>query len=109
LKETYPKDLFSLDACIKALPGLLDRLELRMERTADIIGIQTLFVKMKFNDFTQTTVERTSNNIDFFLLQQLIQEGFHRTGLPVRLLGIGIKLQAVSLYPGKQLPLFEPS
>lgn len=55
--------------------------------------IKSLVVKLKFSDFTQTTVERASAQVDTELLEVLLQEGFSRAGeKPVRLLGVGVKL-----------------
>lgn len=93
VEETYVNDLIDSDACIAALPELLRRLNVRIQRAEPISGILNLFVKIKFNNFQQTTVERIGNKVDSDSLIQLIKEGFARQGLPVRLLGIGVKLK----------------
>ena len=93
VEETYPKDLPNNEACLAALPELLARLESRIQRVGEVKGIQNLFVKLKFNDFQQTTVEKLGNELDLMVYRQLIQEGFHRRCIPVRLVGIGIKLK----------------
>lgn len=107
VEETYPKDLPNSEACIRALPELLKRLEARIHRAGEISGVHSLFVKLKFNDFQQTTVEQIANQIDLKILHQLIQEGFSRKNLPVRLLGIGIKLKQKNALECIQLSLFE--
>ncbi len=107
VEETYAKDLPDNNACLKALPELLDRLEQRIQRTGAPIEIHNLFVKLKFNDFQHTTVERIHHKIDLAIIQQLIQEGFTRKNLPVRLLGIGVKLKQEASYEGIQLSLFD--
>ncbi len=61
---------------------------------------------MKFNDFQQTTVEQVRDKIDLPILFRLIQEGYSRKRLPVRLLGVGIKLKQEKVYEMRQLPLF---
>lgn len=93
VEETYTIDLPDSDACIAALPELILRLERRMQRVNDFPGIVNLIVKIKFNNFQQTTIERVSNKIDVTILTQLIRDGVARQGLPVRLLGIGVKLK----------------
>lgn len=105
VEETYPKDLPDSEACLAALPELMVRLERRMQRAGDVSAIHNLFVKLKFSDFQQTTVERVSTQIDLLILRQLIQEGFSRKGSPVRLLGIGVKLKAEAVSDSIQLPL----
>lgn len=105
VEETYLKDIPDVESCLAALSALIVRLEARIERAGDISGIQSLFVKLKFNDFQQTTVERVNDKIDLMILRQLIEEGFARHSLPVRLLGIGIKLKQGNLHESIQLPL----
>ncbi|HAT1597301.1 TPA: DNA polymerase IV [Legionella pneumophila] len=107
VEETYPIDLPDSEACLEALPDLMVRLEARIQRAGKISGIHNLFVKLKFNDFQQTTIERVHDKLDLIVLRQLIQEGFARKCMPVRLLGIGIKLKQENTYQGIQLPLLD--
>ena len=95
VEETYINDLPSSEACLMALPELIVRLERRIQQSGETSGIHKLFVKLKFNNFQQTTVERVHNTIDFNLLSHLIQEGFARKCLPVRLLGVGVRFFCV--------------
>lgn len=105
VEETYSKDLPDLESCLAALPELICRLETRIQRAGGISGIQSLFVKLKFNDFQQTTVERVNDMLDPIILRQLVEEGFIRHGTPVRLLGVGIKLKQHKTQENLQLPL----
>ncbi|KTC94525.1 DNA polymerase IV [Legionella erythra] len=107
VEETYPSDLPNSEACLAALPDLMTRLETRIQRSREQAGIHHVFVKLKFNDFHQTTVERVNHTLDFELLSQLVQEGFARHNLPVRLLGIGIKLKQEQGQEGVQLSLLD--
>ncbi|AHE67551.1 DNA polymerase IV [Legionella oakridgensis] len=106
VEETYPKDLPNSEACLAVLPELIARLEMRIQRADEIFGIHNLFVKLKFNNFQQTTVERVHDKLDLIILRQLIQEGFARKSIPVRLIGIGIKLKSENIPQNMQLPLF---
>ncbi len=87
------RDLRDLEACIASFPELIKRLEARTQRAGETPGIHNLFVKLKFNDFQQTTMECVDNHLDFNILCKLMCEGFLRKCMPVRLLGIGIKLK----------------
>lgn len=107
VEETYPKDLPNSQACFDVLPELLQRLEARIQRAGESAGIHSLVVKLKFNNFQQTTVEHINNQINLNMLHQLIQIGFSRKNLPVRLLGIGIKLKQKNALEELQLSLFE--
>lgn len=106
VEETYSRDLPNSTACLAVLPDLINRLDVRIKQAGGFTGIHSLFVKLKFNDFQKTTVERVYNELDFHLFSQLIREGFARRILPVRLLGIGIKLRQESMDEMQQLSLF---
>ncbi|USQ15544.1 DNA polymerase IV (plasmid) [Legionella lytica] len=106
VEETYLQDLPDVSTCIAALPELMTRLEGRIER-AGPLDIHNVFVKLKFSDFQQTTVEMVHERLDVAVFSQLIHEGFLRKNMPVRLLGIGIKLKQHPIHEGIQLPLFE--
>lgn len=107
VEETYLQDLLDGAACIAVLPDLIARLEKRIERAGEISGIHTLFVKLKFNDFQQTTVEQVHSQINVPIICRLMEEGYLRKRLPVRLLGVGVKLKQEKFYEMKQLPLFD--
>ncbi|MDR3442389.1 MAG: DNA polymerase IV [Legionella sp.] len=107
VEETYLKDLPNIETCLAALPELMVRLEARIQRAGSTFDIHNLFVKLKFNDFQQTTVERVHDKVDLTILSQLIQEGFSRKNIPVRLLGVGIKLKQEEAHESIQLLLFD--
>jgi DNA polymerase-4 len=50
------------------------------------------FIKVKFNDFTSTTVERQmSKGLPLESFQRLLEEAWMRGMKPVRLLGLGVR------------------
>jgi hypothetical protein len=51
------------------------------------------FVKIKFHDFVQTTVEMISSSADVENFKELSKEGYARHQKPVRLLGVGVRLR----------------
>lgn len=106
-EHTYAEDLPDLDHCQARLPELMTDLQHRYDRLAAAPPIRGLVVKIKFNDFTQTTVEQTCFNLDEALLAQLLRTGWERgEGKPVRLLGIGFRLQHQQGPMPTQLALF---
>lgn len=107
VEKTYLKDLSDVNTCLAELPKLVNRLEDRIDLSGKSTQISGLFVKLKFNNFQQTTVERTCDNVDSSILGELIQEGFSRKLIPVRLLGIGIKLKQKNDHANVQLTLFD--
>ncbi len=93
VENTYASDLRQLQECLNELPELETRLEKRLREIPSQYKIHKQFVKVKFHDFEQTTVEMISPILDSENFSRLCTEGFQRGDKPVRLLGVGIRLQ----------------
>ena len=93
VEMTYPYNLGTSQACIEKLPELVTKLQQRIARAGDIAPIHNLFVKLKFNDFQQTTVETLAETVSIETLQTLLEEAWARGEKPVRLIGIGLRLR----------------
>ncbi len=61
---------------------------------------------MKFHDFSQTTVERQHTAAVLSDLTMLCEQAWQRGRIPVRLLGMGVKLNDLT-EGGGQLELFD--
>lgn len=92
VETTYPRDLPDLAACLGELPGLVEQLRRRLERMPKTPQISKQVVKIKFRDFSQTTVEMQSDSLDMEHYRDLCETGYMRGGKPVRLLGVGVRL-----------------
>lgn len=92
VEETYSIDLPDLDACLHELTDLMNKLDTRIQRAKAERTIHKLFVKIRFADFKQTTVECVASATDATQFQKLLETGYQRRRLPVRLLGVGIRL-----------------
>lgn len=94
IEETFPHDLRNYEECIEQLPMLFKKFLKRFEGI-DIKkqDIKTLFVKVKFSDFKTTTVERGLIELNEKSFGVLLKEGVNRRSLPVRLLGLGVRLK----------------
>lgn len=105
VENTYAQDLLDLPACLKKLPALIKSLEKRMENLDQDYQVNNSFLKMKFNDFSQTTVERQHSkpNLEDFTL--LCQQAWERREIPVRLVGVGVRLNDLTK-GGSQMDLF---
>ncbi|PYI76547.1 MAG: DNA polymerase IV, partial [Verrucomicrobia bacterium] len=66
--------------------------------------ITKIFLKLKFSDFTRTTIERAGLLPNLESYGQLLQEAFSRTGKKVRLIGIGVRFAEIDQEVA-QLPL----
>jgi DNA polymerase-4 len=93
VEETYVKDVPDLGACLQRLPDLLAKLTERVKRAKAEDHAHKLFIKIRFADFRQTTVECVGDKLDHAQFQKLMETGFQRGSQPVRLLGVGIRLR----------------
>lgn len=106
VEHTFANDLISLAECLKQLPSLLAELQKRFKKYDGNQAIIGFFVKLKFNDFTQTTIEQRIISYDETLFDDLLVEGFSRGRKPVRLLGIGYRLNDKEIMHYEQLALW---
>ena len=106
VENTYDADLPDLESCRQKIPALIEALQPRLQRLDDDYRIQNCFLKMKFRDFSQTTVERQQTVPGYDDYAMLCEEAWQRGEIPVRLLGIGVRL--IDLTDGSgQMDLFE--
>lgn len=104
VEETYTHDLRDFEHCIAELPVLYAELEKQVARTGTTSQINKLNIKIRFNDFKQTTVECRASQLNQQIFADLLQIGYQRRNRPVRLIGLGI---GVSDKPSdEQLSLF---
>jgi DNA polymerase-4 len=94
VEETYNQDLQTLQECTGKIAGLYEDFERRMDRSGLRDRIQGWVVKVKFHDFKTTTHERSSSAWplarDF---ADLLARAWERRSEPVRLLGLGARIQ----------------
>tara|TARA_Y100000814_G_scaffold62326_1_gene38606 strand:+ start:1331 stop:2383 length:1053 start_codon:yes stop_codon:yes gene_type:complete len=106
VEHTYEHDLPDLDACLAALPPLLDKLAERIGRLEGSYRVSKPFIKLKFHDFTQTTLEQAGAPITPAGYTELCTQAFARGNCPVRLIGVGVRLDSCLSQLGEQLNLF---
>ena len=107
VENTFDADLPDLASCKAALVELLPKLAKRLAKVEDYV-IKKQFVKLKFNDFVITTVEMLSPETDVENFLTLCEQGFSRGDRPVRLLGVGVRVEPLETeldHSGAQLPL----
>lgn len=107
VENTYATDLMNVDACLAKIPELLESLQRRFARRDDPPPIRGLFVKVKFADFRQTTLERSQfQKPRQKAYEILMRQALARHDEPVRLLGLGLRLDADNQGAPTQLDLF---
>jgi DNA polymerase-4 len=93
VERTFPADIDSPEDAEQPLTDLFQELTRRLERHRDR-AIRNLQVKLKFDDFTQTTMERGSTEPDLSLFRELIPLAWERgAGKGIRLLGLGVSFR----------------
>ena len=93
VEHTFSKDLLDLNECQAVLPILLTDLKKRMTGRNFESQLSKYYLKVKFDDFKQTTIEQPIKDKlsdDVFL--QLLQQAYSRSRRPVRLIGVGYRL-----------------
>jgi DNA polymerase-4 len=88
MERTYSDDLVDQAACLQKLPDLLLELRSRLRRVDSDYLVTKQLIKMKFSDFTSTTVER---QVVKGLPIDLCLQAWERGGRSVRLLGLGVR------------------
>jgi len=93
VERTFSEDIESLNGCQKKIESVFEELETRIGRLESGVRFCKLYVKMKFLDFTQTTVETSGSSAEFEQFKNLLNQAWFRQKKPVRLLGLGLKIR----------------
>ena len=104
-EETFATDLETLAACEGKLEEVFAEMMADLAQKEAARVITKIFVKLKFADFTRTTVERAGLAPSLGEYRNLLAEGFARTGKSVRLLGVGVRFASVDRPDAAQLAL----
>ena len=106
VEHTYAEDIASRSDCLKQLPELIEKLKSRLENVGDNYRVIKAFVKVKFNDFSSTTLERVGASARISDYQLLLSQALERSDKPVRLLGVGVRFFPLE-NEVRQLELFD--
>ncbi|WP_414501113.1 DNA polymerase IV [Zymobacter sp. IVIA_12111.31 C1] len=104
VETTYPQDIVGQDDCWQALQTLIIRLQERVAHHGSP-RLRKLFVKIRFDDFTHTTMETLDHQMTDSRFRELFEQAWQRRSRPVRLLGVGVRLaeqedpHQLSLFP----------
>jgi len=107
VETTYVDDLRTLADCAAQIRLLAEQLDARIERVGAAAAIRKLYVKIRFADFQRTTVECVAGETDLPTFVALLEKGFARRDRPVRLLGVGVRLEEDDGAGRGQFPLFD--
>lgn len=107
VERTFARDLSSWQQCSHALPHLLVKFATRFEHISEQYQVHKAFVKVKFADFTVTTMECAATQASAEVFLPLLQAAYQRKAQAVRLLGVGVALKPVTLGPQMSLAFVE--
>jgi DNA polymerase-4 len=105
VEHTFAQDITHKERCFEQIDALQQELQKRYLNLKQARVVTGLFVKMKFHDFTQTTVEQQANLTQQFLFRDLLNQAYDRGRKPVRLIGLGYRLAPVDNNQYQQLSL----
>jgi DNA polymerase-4 len=94
VEETFNQDLTTFAECMARVPELYESFETRMRKFKGQAPIRGFVVKLRFHDFKITTHEKSSRawpTPDDFV--GLLERAWSRRSEPVRLIGIGVRLE----------------
>ena len=107
VERTFPEDIPDVGKALATLESLFGELQRRLQPHSDRT-IRNLQIKLKFADFSQTTMERAALALDRGLFNELLKLAWERgEGQGVRLIGLGVSFRDDdNLYQEQQLALF---
>ncbi|MDB2387290.1 DNA polymerase IV [Shewanella sp.] len=98
VETTLAKDIHTLAQCQAVMPQLIQELGARVNRSAKGRAIHKQVVKIKFEDFKQTTIEQRSDEISVNMFYQLLAQAMERQhDRGIRLLGVSVGLVSNAL------------
>jgi DNA polymerase IV len=104
-EETFSIDLEKLEQCEEKLEELFGELMADLAQKEAARNVTKIFVKLKFADFSRTTVERAGLAPTLENFYDLLREAFERTGKRVRLMGVGVRFASLSALNEAQMNL----
>ncbi len=90
VEQTFSIDLPDPKSARITVETLFEILKTRLSNYIER-PIKQQFVKIKFYDFTQTTIECMSQQLDLPIFHHLLDSGFLRGQKPMRLIGLGVR------------------
>ena len=89
VEQTFESDIPTISKASQVIGQLICELRRRLEKHSDRT-IKSTFVKIKFNDFTQTTAEQQGGSLTLDVIDPLFNKAYSRSNKPFRLLGVGV-------------------
>lgn len=93
VERTFYQDIYHPDELLFELKNIYEKFLLRLDRYKEREK-KSLFIKIKYKDFEQTTCEHVlSGELKFDLFKELFWKRFERETKGIRLLGLGVRFK----------------
>ncbi len=92
VEHTFNEDIPTIEGVKQRLDEVYSEFEQRIQKY-DLESYKTIFIKMKYTDFKQSTMERPFEELDKQQFFELVEKLWHKRAAPIRLLGVGIKFK----------------
>ncbi|MEG9533631.1 DNA polymerase IV [Mannheimia indoligenes] len=109
VENTLLDDIWTFEQAKSVIAELFDKLAFRIQRNwsdVPLAEFKKLGIKLKFDDFTQTTLERTTEGFAYQRFEELLEQIFvRRNKRKIRLIGLNVHFPEKKV--NKQLNLWE--
>ncbi|MEG9498825.1 DNA polymerase IV [Mannheimia indoligenes] len=109
VENTLLDDIWTFEQAKSVIAELFDKLAFRIQRNwsdVPLAEFKKLGIKLKFDDFTQTTLERTTEGFAYQRFEELLEQIFvRRNERKIRLIGLNVHFPEKKV--NKQLNLWE--
>jgi len=98
VERTFQEDIKEVNDLEYRLRGCYEEMIDRLKKISERI-IKTIYIKIKYSDFKQTTIEQGINDLDFKHFFSLLVERLRQreVEINVRLIGVGVKFHSEKL------------
>jgi DNA polymerase-4 len=94
VEQTFLEDIKTAEKCEIAMYDLFQRLMHRLHNSAVDMPIKNHYIKIKYSDFKQISIEKSSADISLRQYQSLLREINLRSDASIRLLGLGVHFRS---------------
>jgi DNA polymerase-4 len=106
VETTFNHDVTMQNELHEQLNVLLNELLQRLNKAQISTPIKAIFLKLKFKDFTATSAESSSQELNYQSFENLLQICQQRNSQAIRLLGLGVTFNTDTDLNQQQLKLF---
>lgn len=106
VETTFNHDVTKQDELHQQLNLLFHELTQRLNRAQTSTPIKAIFLKLKFKDFTATSAESSSQELNYQSFEHLLHICQQRNSQAIRLLGLGVTFNINAELNQQQLKLF---